>query len=177
MVKSLVVVESPAKARTIEKYLGKDFKVMASYGHVRDLIPKKGAVDPNNHFTMHYQAITHNIHRVNAIIEMLKSCHNLYLATDPDREGEAIAWHIKQILENLSSLKKKKCLRITFHQITKKAVQQAIKKPRDILMNLVNAQQARRALDYLVGFHLSPLLWKKFVQVCLLVAYKVLRFV
>ena len=161
MVKSLVVVESPTKAKTIEKYLGKDFKVMASYGHVRDLIPKKGAVDPKNHFKMHYQTITRNIHHMDAITQTLKSCRNLYLATDPDREGEAIAWHVKQMLENRNSLKKKKCLRIIFHQITKQAVQQAIKNPRDISINLVNAQQARRALDYLVGFNLSPLLWKK----------------
>ena len=161
MVKSLVVVESPIKAKTIEKYLGEDFKVMASYGHVRDLIPKEGAIDPNNHFKMHYQTITRNIHHINAITKVLKSCHSLYLATDPDREGEAIAWHIKQMLENQDSLKKKKCLRIVFHQITKKAIQQAMKNPRDISMNLVNAQQARRALDYLVGFYLSPLLWKK----------------
>ncbi|PHH57957.1 type I DNA topoisomerase [Coxiella burnetii] len=161
MVKSLVVVESPAKAKTIEKYLGKDFKVMASYGHVRDLIPKEGAVDPEDHFKMHYQAIERNIRHMDAIAKALKPCHNLYLATDPDREGEAIAWHVKQMLESRNGLKDKKFSRVVFHQITKKAVQHAIENPRDISMDLVNAQQARRALDYLVGFNLSPLLWKK----------------
>ena len=161
MVKSLVVVESPAKAKTIEKYLGKDFKVMASYGHVRDLIPKEGAVDPDDHFKMHYQTIERNIRHMDAIVKALNPCHNLYLATDPDREGEVIAWHVKQMLESRNSLKDKKFSRVVFHQITKKAVQHAIENPRDISMDLVNAQQARRALDYLVGFNLSPLLWKK----------------
>ncbi|MBW5802634.1 type I DNA topoisomerase [Coxiella endosymbiont of Ornithodoros amblus] len=161
MVKSLVVVESPTKAKTIEKYLGKDFKVMASYGHVRDLIPKEGAVNPDDHFKMHYEAIEQNIRHMDAIAKALKPCHNLYLATDPDREGEAIAWHVKQILESRNSLKDKKFSRVVFHQITKKAVQHAIENPRDISADLVNAQQARRALDYLVGFNLSPLLWKK----------------
>ena len=161
MVKSLVVVESPAKAKTIEKYLGKEFKVMASYGHVQDLISKEGAVDPNDNFKMYYQAIERNICHINAISKALRSCENLYIATDPDREGEAIAWHIKQMLQNRDSLKNKKFLRVVFHQITKRAVQQAIENPHDISMDLVNAQQARRALDYLVGFNLSPLLWKK----------------
>ncbi|WP_211924115.1 type I DNA topoisomerase [Coxiella endosymbiont of Amblyomma nuttalli] len=161
MVKSIIVVESPAKAKTIEKYLGKGFKVMASYGHVRDLIPKAGAVDPNDHFKMHYQTIESNVRHIDAIAKTLKTCDTLYLATDPDREGEAIAWHIKQILKEKNTLKDKTFTRITFHQITKKAVQNAIIHPRDISMDLVNAQQARRTLDYLVGFHLSPLLWRK----------------
>lgn len=161
MVKSIVVVESPAKAKTIEEYLGKDFKVMASYGHVRDLIPKEGAVDPNDHFKMYYQAIKRNMRHMDAIAKILKTCDNLYLATDPDREGEAIAWHVKQILEAKNTLKNKTFARIVFHQITKKTVQNAIEHPRDISMDLVNAQQARRALDYLVGFNLSPLLWRK----------------
>ena len=161
MVKSLVVVESPAKAKTIEKYLGKEFKVMASYGHTQDLIPKEGAVDPNDNFKMYYQAIERNIRHMDAITKALNFCENLYLATDPDREGEAIAWHVKQMLESRGSLKNKKCSRVVFYQITKRAVQKAIENPRNISMDLVNAQQARRALDYLVGFNLSPLLWKK----------------
>ncbi len=161
MMKSLVVVESPAKAKTIEKYLGKDFKVMASYGHVRDLIPKEGAVDPADNFKMYYQTIERNSRHMEAIAKALKTCENLFLATDPDREGEAIAWHVKQLLETKNSLKNKNFARVVFHQITKKAVQNAMEHPRDILMDLVNAQQARRALDYLVGFNLSPLLWLK----------------
>lgn len=161
MIKSIVVVESPTKAKTIEKYLGKDFKVMASYGHVRDLIPKEGAVDPNDHFKMYHQAIEHNLRHIDAIAKTLKTCDNLYLATDPDREGEAIAWHVKHMLEEKNTLQNKMFARIVFHQITKKAVQNAMGNPRDISMDLVNAQQARRALDYLVGFNLSPLLWRK----------------
>lgn len=161
MAKNLVVVESPAKAKTIEKYLGKDFKVMASYGHVRDLVPKEGAVDPEHDFAMHYQPIEKNQRHVEAITKAMQGCHHLYLATDPDREGEAIAWHVKTLLEQRGVLKDKTISRVVFHQITKKAVQDAIASPRDISMDLVNAQQARRALDYLVGFKISPLLWKK----------------
>lgn len=161
MVKYLVVVESPAKAKTIEKYLGKDFKVMASYGHVRDLIPKEGAVDPNHDFTMKYQELEKNIRYIEAIAKLLKKCEGLYLAPDPDREGEAIAWHVNRMLEDRGVLKNKNVSRIVFHQITKSAIQDAIAHPRKISMDLVNAQQARRALDYLVGFNLSPLLWKK----------------
>ena len=161
MTKHLVVVESPAKAKTIEKYLGKDYKVIASYGHVRDLIPKEGAVDPNDNFKMYYQLIERNIRHMEAIVKTLKGCDSLYVATDPDREGEAIAWHVKEILKSKGALKNKSFARIVFHQITKRAVQEAIEHSRDISMDLVNAQQARRALDYLVGFNLSPLLWKK----------------
>lgn len=161
MSKYLVIVESPAKAKTIEKYLGKDYQVMASYGHIRDLVPKEGAVDPDNHFEMKYQVIEKNAKHVDAIRKALKKCDGLYLAPDPDREGEAIAWHLQQILLNAGALKNKTVSRIVFHQITKNAVQEALKNPRDIAMDLVNAQQARRALDYLVGFRLSPLLWRK----------------
>jgi DNA topoisomerase-1 len=161
MSKYLVIVESPAKAKTIEKYLGKDYHVMASYGHVRDLIPKEGAVDPEHDFAMKYEIIERNAKHVDAIRKALKNCDALYLAPDPDREGEAIAWHIQQILEDKKALKNKKVARVVFHQITKNAVQNAIASPRDISMDLVNAQQARRALDYLVGFRLSPLLWRK----------------
>lgn len=161
MSKYLVIVESPAKAKTIEKYLGKGFRVMASYGHVRDLIPKEGAVDPDHDFEMQYQLIERNEKHVAAIQKALKSCDGIYLAPDPDREGEAIAWHVQQILKEKKALKDKKVARIVFYQITKNAIQEALKSPRDISMDLVNAQQARRALDYLVGFRLSPLLWRK----------------
>lgn len=163
MTKNLVIVESPAKAKTIKKYLGKDFTVVASYGHVRDLVPKEGAVDVDHDFAMKYQAIDRNAKHVDAIAKVLKtkSCENLYLAPDPDREGEAIAWHIAQLLEKRGILKNKTVHRVAFYQITKRAIQDAIAKPRDISMDLVNAQQARRALDYLVGFSLSPLLWRK----------------
>lgn len=161
MPKHLVIVESPAKAKTIEKYLGKDYRVMASYGHVRDLIPKEGAVDPNDHFKMKYEAIERNAKHMDAIRKALKTCDTLYLAPDPDREGEAIAWHVQQLLEDKKALKGKTVARVVFNQITKKAVKDAIEHPREISMDLVNAQQARRALDYLVGFRLSPLLWKK----------------
>jgi len=161
MTKHLVVVESPAKAKTIEKYLGKNFKVMASYGHVRDLIPKEGAVEPDHDFKMNYAPIEKNLRHVDAIAKAAQFCDSLYLATDPDREGEAIAWHVKNLLEDRGVLKNKKVGRVVFYQITKGAVQNAIDNPRDISMDLVNAQQARRALDYLVGFQLSPLLWRK----------------
>jgi len=157
----LVVVESPAKARTIQKYLGKDYQVLASYGHVRDLIPKEGAVDPVDHFKMHYQEIERNLSHMAAIEKSLKKRDGIFLAPDPDREGEAIAWHIQQILSERGVLKGKEVGRVVFHEITKNAIQNAIRHPRDISMNLVNAQQARRALDYLFGFTLSPLLWKK----------------
>lgn len=161
MPKHLVIVESPAKAKTIEKYLGKDFKVLASYGHVRDLPSKEGAVDPDHDFAMVYQIIEKNLKHVDAIIKALKSADALYLATDPDREGEAIAWHVFELLAEKKLLKDKPVHRIVFHEITKAAVQDALAHPRDISMPLIHAQQARRALDYLVGFNLSPLLWKK----------------
>lgn len=157
----LVVVESPAKASTIQKYLGKGFKVLASYGHVRDLIPKEGAVDTAHDFKMDYQSIDRNAKHVDAMVKAMSSVDGLYLATDPDREGEAIAWHVYELLKNKKALIDKKIGRVVFHQITKKAIQEAITHPREIAMELVNAQQARRALDFLVGFTLSPLLWKK----------------
>ncbi len=157
----LLIVESPSKAKTLEKYLGKDFKVLASYGHVRDLIPKSGAVDTANDFAMKYEIIDRNSKHVDAITKAVKNADAIYLATDPDREGEAISWHIAEILKDKNLVKNKIMKRVVFHEITKSAVQHAIDEPRDILMPLVNAQQARRALDYLVGFNLSPLLWKK----------------
>ena len=161
MAESLVIVESPAKARTIKKYLGKGFEVLACYGHVRDLVPKTGAVDPLNNFAMKYQEIEKNAKHIDNIVKALKKVDNLYLAPDPDREGEAIAWHLCELLKERKKLKDKNVKRVTFNQITKRAVQEAIENPREISMALVNAQQARRALDYLVGFTLSPLLWKK----------------
>jgi DNA topoisomerase-1 len=161
MSKNLVIVESPAKAKTLKKYLGKDFNVFASYGHVRDLLPKEGAVDPEHDFSMKYQLIEKNQKHIDVIRKNLKSADTLYLATDPDREGEAISWHLYEILRQDNLIADKPVLRIVFHEITKNAVQEAIQHPREISMNLVNAQQARRALDYLVGFNLSPLLWKK----------------
>jgi len=161
MADNLVIVESPAKAKTIKKYLGKDFEVLASYGHVRDLIPKEGAVDPDKHFAMSYQSIERNEKHVDAIARALKKSKNLYLATDPDREGEAISWHLRELLKERGELKGKDVKRVVFYEITKGEVQRAVAEPRDLSLDLVNAQQARRALDYLVGFNLSPLLWKK----------------
>jgi DNA topoisomerase-1 len=158
---NLVIVESPAKAKTISKYLGKDFDVMASYGHVRDLVPKEGAVDPDQDFEMKYQVIERNEKHVKAIVRALKKADALYLATDPDREGEAISWHLIELLKEREALNGKPVHRVVFHEITKQAVQDAVAHPRELSGDLVGAQQARRALDYLVGFNLSPLLWKK----------------
>ena len=161
MSKNLVIVESPAKCKTIEKYLGKDFHVLASYGHVRDLVPKEGAVDPDHDFAMKYQVIERNQRHLQEITKQAKQSDALYLATDPDREGEAISWHVYEHLKSKNVLKDKIVHRVVFHEITKKAVTEAIAHPSELSTNLVNAQQARRALDYLVGFNLSPLLWKK----------------
>jgi DNA topoisomerase-1 len=161
MPKNLVIVESPAKATTISNYLGKDFHVLASYGHVRDLVPKEGAVDPEQGFAMKYQIIERNEKHVKAIIKALKSSDALYLATDPDREGEAISWHLIELLKERKALVGKAVHRVVFHEITKDAVRDAVANPREVSTDLVSAQQARRALDYLVGFNLSPLLWKK----------------
>jgi DNA topoisomerase-1 len=161
MSKNLVIVESPAKAKTIKKYLGKDFEVLASYGHVRDLVPKEGAVDPSRQFAMRYQILEKNEKHVQAIARALKNASSLYLATDPDREGEAISWHLLELLKDLKAVDDKEVHRVVFYEITRNAIQEAIKQPRAVSQDLVNAQQARRALDYLVGFNLSPLLWKK----------------
>ncbi|MCL4525900.1 MAG: type I DNA topoisomerase [Gammaproteobacteria bacterium] len=161
MAHQLVIVESPAKAKTIQKYLGDDFQVLASYGHVRDLQPKEGAVDTEHDFAMRYAAIERNERHVDAIAKALRGADTLWLATDPDREGEAISWHLVELLRERHLLGDKPTQRVVFHEITKKAVQEAIAHPREIAMDLVNAQQARRALDYLVGFNLSPLLWRK----------------
>jgi DNA topoisomerase-1 len=160
MSKNLVIVESPAKARTIEKYLGKDFEVLASYGHIRDLVPKEGAVDPSADFAMRYQLIDKNEKHVDRIVKAVKKSDAIYLATDPDREGEAISWHVYEVLRERKLLNGKDVHRVVFHEVTKRAIQEAIEHPRGLSESLVNAQQARRALDYLVGFNLSPLLWK-----------------
>lgn len=161
MAKNLIIVESPAKARTITKYLGSDFKALASYGHVRDLLPKSGAVDTENGFNMQYALIDKNKKHVDAIARAVSRSDALYLATDPDREGEAISWHLHEILKEREVLNGKPVHRVAFFEFTKKAIRQAIDHPRELSANLINAQQARRALDYLVGFNLSPLLWKK----------------
>jgi DNA topoisomerase-1 len=158
---NLVIVESPAKAKTIKKYLGKDFEVLASYGHVRDLVPKEGAVDPDHHFAMKYQVVERNQKHVDAISRALKKATSLFLATDPDREGEAISWHLYELLKANGELEGKVVQRVVFYEITKTSVREAMAQPRELSVDLVNAQQARRALDFLVGFNLSPLLWKK----------------
>ncbi|MCP4275061.1 MAG: type I DNA topoisomerase, partial [Gammaproteobacteria bacterium] len=161
MMSSVVVVESPAKAKTIEKYLGGGFKVLASYGHVRDLIPKEGAVDPANNYSMRYDLIERNEKHVKTIKTALKKADSLYLATDPDREGEAISWHLYELLKEQGVLEGKEVHRVVFYEITKRSIQDSMQNPRELSHQLIDAQQARRALDYLYGFNLSPLLWKK----------------
>ncbi|MGA7964907.1 MAG: DNA topoisomerase I [Gammaproteobacteria bacterium] len=161
MDRTVVVVESPAKARTLKKFLGKGAEVFASYGHVRDLVPKGGAVAPDDNFAMRYEPIERNEKHVSAIAKALKQADRLVLATDPDREGEAISWHLHQILQDRGLLKGKAVQRVVFHEITERAIRDAMEHPRDLADDLIDAQQARRALDYLVGFNLSPLLWKK----------------
>ena len=158
---NLLIVESPAKAKTLKKYLGNDYEVLASYGHVRDLVPKSGAVDTENGFAMNYETIARNSKHMDAIAKAAAGADNILLAPDPDREGEAIAWHIAELLKAKRALKNKNMQRVVFYEITQSAVQAAVAHPREIAMPLVNAQQARRALDYLVGFNLSPLLWRK----------------
>lgn len=161
MASQLVIVESPAKANTIKRYLGSDYEVLASYGHVRDLLPKEGAVDPEHGFEMTYELIERNEKQVDKIAREVKKAKALYLATDLDREGEAISWHLLEILKQRGLLDDVDVHRVVFNEITKRAIQEAMEHPRRVAMDLVNAQQARRALDYLVGFNLSPLLWKK----------------
>ena len=161
MAKNLLIVESPAKASTINKYLGKDFEVLASYGHVRDLVPKEGAVDPDNDFAMRYEIIDRNRKHVDKIVASARKADAVFLATDLDREGEAISWHIAEILKERGVNQTTPIRRVVFSEITKRAVDKAMESPRELAGSLVDAQQARRALDYLVGFNLSPLLWKK----------------
>ena len=157
----LLIVESPAKARTIGKYLDPDFTVLASYGHMRDLVPATGAVEPDRGFAMHFALVPRAEPHVEAIVRAMRQADALYLATDPDREGEAIAWHVTQLLEERGLLGDKPAYRVQFHEITRRAVREAIEHPGVLQTNLVNSQLARRALDYLVGFNLSPVLWSK----------------
>ncbi len=159
--KAVVVVESPAKAKTIEKYLGKGYKVLASYGHVYAFPKKDGSVDPEHDFALHYQVIPDKKKHLDAIEKALRNADTLILASDLDREGEAIAWHIEEEMRRRGALKGKRVLRITFNEITRKAISEALAHPGQVNLRLVHAQQARSALDYLVGFTLSPLLWKK----------------
>ena len=158
---NLVIVESPAKAKTINKYLGKDYKVLASYGHIRDLPSKNGSVDPNNNFKMLWEIDVFSKKYLKEITDNAIDSKKIILATDPDREGEAIAWHVKEVLNQKKLLKDKKIERVVFNEITKKAVTKGMENPRDIEPQLVDAYMARRALDYLVGFNISPILWTK----------------
>ena len=158
---NLVVVESPAKAKTINKYLGKDYIVLASYGHIRDLPSKNGSVDPEKNFEMQWELDAFSKKYLKEITDAAKESDKIILATDPDREGEAIAWHVKKVLEDKKLLKGKKLERVVFNEITKNAVLNGINNPREIENTLVNAYLARRALDYLVGFNISPILWTK----------------
>ena len=157
----VVIVESPSKAKTINKYLGKDYEVLASFGHIRDLPSKDGSVDPDADFAMVWESDTKSKKHVSDIVEAVKRADRVILATDPDREGEAISWHLLEVLAKKKVLKDKPVERVAFNAITKKAVQEAIANPREVDQSLVDAYLARRALDYLVGFTLSPVLWRK----------------
>ena len=157
---AVVVVESQAKAKTINKYLGSDYTVLASFGHVRDLPPKNGSVDTEHDFDMTWEVAADSKKHLRAIAEAMKTDNTLILATDPDREGEAISWHLQEALAK-SIKKDTKVSRVVFNAITKTAVTEAMKAPREVDMELVEAYLARRALDYLVGFNLSPVLWRK----------------
>lgn len=158
---NLLIVESPSKAKTIEKYLGAGWRVVASVGHVRDLVPENGSVDTEKDFAMRWQIMPGKEKQIKLITDELKKADAVYLASDPDREGEAIAWHIHDILRAKKALAGKKVYRVAFHEITKRAVQDAIQNPREIDENLVDAYLVRRALDYLIGFGISPLLWRR----------------
>ena len=157
----LVIVESPAKAKTINKYLGSDYEVLASYGHVRDLPAKDGSVKPDDDFDMVWEVGELGKKQMAEIVRAAKQADTLILATDPDREGEAISWHVLQILKDKKALQEKQVQRVVFNEITKTAITDAIAHPREIDAALVEAYLARRALDYLVGFTLSPVLWRK----------------
>jgi DNA topoisomerase-1 len=157
----IVVVESPAKAKTINKYLGPGYEVLASFGHVRDLPAKDGSVDPEQDFRMIWEVDDKSAKRLNDIARAVKGADKLILATDPDREGEAISWHVLEVLKEKHALKAQPVERVVFNAITKQAVVEAMKHPRNIDAALVDAYLARRALDYLVGFTLSPVLWRK----------------
>src|SRR5581483_3187877 len=157
----VVIVESPAKAKTINKYLGDGYRVLASYGHIRDLPPKDGSVRPAEDFAMDWEVDATSQKHLKQIVDALKDADGIILATDPDREGEAISWHVLEELRRRKALKGAKVQRVTFNAITKKAVLEAMAQPRDLDRELVDAYLARRALDYLVGFTLSPVLWRK----------------
>lgn len=157
----VVIVESPAKAKTINKYLGNGYSVIASFGHIRDLPAKDGSVRPDEDFAMDWAIDARDEKHIRDIAALVAKADTVYLATDPDREGEAIAWHVAQELQKRGKLKGKKLKRVVFNEITKTAVTNAIKNPRDIDIPLVDAYLARRALDYLVGFSISPVLWRK----------------
>src|SRR5947199_3096241 len=158
---NVVVVESPAKAKTIQKYLGKEYEVYASFGHVRDLPSKDGSVDPNADFAMKWEVDAKSGKRLSDIARAVKDADKIILATDPDREGEAISWHVLEILRAKKVLKDKRVERVVFNAVTKDAIREAMQHPREIDTALVDAYLARRALDYLVGFTLSPVLWRK----------------
>ena len=158
---TVVIVESPAKAKTINKYLGSEYHVLASYGHIRDLPPKDGSVDPEADFAMLWQSDPRSEKQIKAISDAMKGADHLIIATDPDREGEAISWHVLNVLEERKVLKGVDVKRVAFNEITKSAILEAISKPRELDQDLIDAYLARRALDYLVGFNLSPVLWRK----------------
>src|ERR1051326_1280557 len=158
---NVVIVESPAKAKTINKYLGRDYKVVASYGHVRDLPPKDGSVRPDDDFDMSWEVDGRSEKHLRAIAEAVRGADKLFLATDPDREGEAISWHVREVLKARRALKDVDVKRVVFNEVTRNAVLDAFHNPREIDSELVEAYLARRALDYLVGFTLSPVLWRK----------------
>src|SRR5437660_4811827 len=158
---NVVIVESPAKAKTINKYLGRDYKVVASYGHVRDLPPKDGSVRPDDDFDMSWEVDGRAEKHMKAIAEAVRGADKLFLATDPDREGEAISWHLREVLKQRRALKDVDVKRVVFNEVTRNAVLAALRRLRDIHRELVDAYLARRALDYLVGFTLSPVLWRK----------------
>src|ERR1700689_3338831 len=157
----VLLVESPAKAKTINRYLGGGYTVLASFGHVRDLPPKDGSVRPDQDFAMDWESDARGEKQVSAIVKALKGAKTLYLATDPDREGEAISWHVRAMLEDKKALKGVTVRRISFNEIPRGAIRDAIQHPRDLDLPLIEAYMARRALDYLVGFTLSPVLWRK----------------
>src|SRR5204863_3783664 len=161
MAKSLVVVESPAKAKTINKYLGRDYKVIASYGHIRDLPAKDGSVLPDDDFAMSWEVDAKSEKHIKEIAQALRGADRLFLATDPDREGEAISWHVRAVLRARRALQDVDVKRVVFNEVTRNAVLDAFRHPREIDRELVDAYLARRALDYLVGFTLSPVLWRK----------------
>ena len=158
---NLLIVESPSKAKTIEKYLGRGWRVIASVGHVRDLVPENGSVDTEHDFAMRWQIMPGKEKQIKLITDEVKKADAVYLASDPDREGEAIAWHILDILNSKKLVGKTPIYRVAFHEITKNAVLDAIKNPREIDSDLVDAYLVRRALDYLIGFEISPLLWRR----------------